>query len=270
MDLAANIAPEVDRLVFAIGPAIPDDERARLKHEMDNLGLDSLGYLPNFAEFFRGSGITTALAQTRMRYVPPDDIETWLTTLSEDGLIASDGGFWQATDRADPLLAGLTNAQTAAATALWSDHSETVDEINRCAAYVISQTTGDHLVAALHRSLDVPDNPFLALFHRMVTMRYIRQHDHAAAWEAEGLTAAQMVVMTELWHGGTVDEGSEGLSSLVEAGLATLPPGLTDEGRRLREAIEADTNVRNQDDIAVLGTTTQQEFLANLKSVPPH
>jgi hypothetical protein len=269
MDAVAQIAPHVDRLVFAVGPAISDADRTHLQNKVRGAGLESLGLLPNFAEFLLGSGITTELAQTRMRYRPPEEVQAWIDSLATAGLVSSDEGFWQATEQGVPLFTAIRTAQENAAVSLWADHAETVAEVNAAAAYIIREATGDHVVAALHRSLPVPENPSMALFHQMVTMRYIRQHDHAAAWAGAGLTAEQMVVFTELWHGGTVDEDSDGFTALLDKGLATTPPGLTDQGRALRDQIEDHTNERNREDISVLGTTATEQFLRNLGSLPP-
>jgi hypothetical protein len=268
MDVVAQIAPEVDRMVFSIGPAISKPDRARLRTVMDDIGLESMGYLANFSEFFGGDGITTELAQTRMRYVPPTEIESWLGTLADSGLVTSTADGWVATDRFPPLLEALADVQLNAARLLWHDNEDIVGTVNDAASRVIAAATPDHLVAAVHRQLDLPDDPYARMFRQMVTLRYIRQHDHAEAWTDAGLSADRMVVLTELWHGGTVDD-STALTALVDDGLASLPPGLTERGQQVRDAIEDETNRRNAEDFVILGDTGATAFLEALRSLPP-
>ncbi len=269
MELVARIAPQVDRLVFAITPAISQPDRARLRALMQDIGLESMGYLTNFSEFFLGPGMSSELVQTRMRYVPPDQIASWLESLADLGLLQSTDGVWVATDRLVPLLEALADVQGNAARSLWEEHGAAVAAVNAGAAQVIASATPDHLVAAGHRALDLPDDPCASLFRRMVTLRYLRQHDHAQAWLDADLSAAQIGVLTELWHGGTVDD-STALGSLWDAGLVSLTPGLTERGQQVRDAIEVETNRRNAEDFAVLGDTGAEEFLDSLAALPPH
>jgi hypothetical protein len=123
-------------------------------------------------------------------------------------------------------------------------------------------------VAAVHRALPAPEDPFLRLHSRLVTLRYIRQHDHAAAWLGEGLTAPEILALTGLWNGEDLAPG-EGLSKLVDRGLASDDPAaLTDAGRNMRAEIEADTNDRSQMIFSALGEKQTAEFLTVLRRLP--
>jgi Helix-turn-helix family len=268
MSLVAQIAPEVDRLVWAMAPATSEPDRELLREVREQAGLDNLGFLPNFAEFFLGPGVTAELARTRMRYVAPGDITDWLGSLESAGLVSRSGDSWTATHDGRVLVTTLRSVQERTATALWGDHPAAVTVVNNAAALVIAGASDEHVVAVAHRALDAPTDPCLALFHRMVTMRYLRQHDHAAAWLDAGLIAKEMTVLTELWHGGVVEE-SAALDSLVDKGLATADCELTGTGQQLRDSIEEDTNRRNAEDIAVLGDADVETFLVALKTLPP-
>jgi hypothetical protein len=123
-------------------------------------------------------------------------------------------------------------------------------------------------VAATHRTLPAPEDPYLRLHSRLVTLRYVRQHDHVEAWSAHGLTAAAAVAMTALWQGEDVD-ASAGLTELVSRDLASEdPPALNDAGRRMRAEIETDTNERAQAIFSALGEDETAEFLAVLRRLP--
>jgi hypothetical protein len=137
------------------------------------------------------------------------------------------------------------------------------------ATAVVSNASPDHTVAAAHREIPVPDEPAAALYRRLVNLRYLRQHDHIAAWESAGLTAPEMVILTELWHGGVADDSSA-LESLIEKGLVTELGTLTSDGRDAREGIEVQTNERNAEDFAVLGNDGAQILLDALGALPPH
>jgi hypothetical protein len=127
----------------------------------------------------------------------------------------------------------------------------------------------DHVVAVAHRRLAQPADPYLLLQHRLVTLRYIRQHDHAIAWLAKGLTAADMVVMTKLWQTNQEGEPGNGLARLIELGFVEGdPPRLSSAGRQVREAIELDTNERAQQTFDVVNQRAANEFLAALRRLP--
>jgi Helix-turn-helix family len=268
MDVVAQIAPEVDRLVWAIGPTVLDSDRERLRASTESLGLESLGYVPNFAEFFLGRGITTELIKERQRYVDPLEVDAWIGALDNAGAIESSGGWWSATTAGEPLFCLIKEVQTGAAHRLWGAHGSEIEAVNDAAGLVVESASDDHSVATVYRELALPTEPSMAMLRRLVNLRYLRQHDHAVAWTETGLAAAQMVALTELWHGGVTDD-SDALTSLVEAGLATADQTLTPDGQTMRDEIEAETNRRNAEDFAVLGDEGMAQFLDNLKALPP-
>jgi DNA-binding MarR family transcriptional regulator len=98
----------------------------------------------------------------------------------------------------------------------------------------------------------------------------MRQHDHAQAWMEKGLTAPEIVIMTALWRDQEVEFDEKPVASLREAGYLKKPdpPQLTNKGRKLRQAIEDDTNARSQKAFDILDAATADRFLDALRALP--
>ena len=268
MDVVAQIAPEIDRLVFANGHAITAADKERIRAAAGEIGLPHLGPLPEFGEFLQGNGVRTEVLERRKPYDADGEVRNWIQSLDEMSLVSMIDGRWHASDRLAPLLALLDEAVDNASIALWRAYGRLATDCNELMAAIIEGAGDDHVVAAAHRTIAVPDDESAALFRRLRTMRNLRQHDHVAAWQDAGLIAGQMVVLTELWHGGVVDE-SEDLDALVARGFVDEDQSLTDEGQELRDRIEAATNLRNARDFLVIGNERANDLLASLESLPP-
>ena len=261
---AAEVAPEIDRLVLAVNNAVDGASLSEAAGErvLDWTLLNGLG------DFMVAGVLTEEIATLRSRYRPRDVVLDRLHDLEQQGLLERRGSALAATDELRPLIETLTDARADAASTMWRGHEDDVEQASRTAQALGALASDDHVVAAAHRALPAPEDPFLRLHSRLVTLRYIRQHDHAAAWLGQGLTVAEIVDMTGLWNGEVVAPG-HGLSQLVTRGLASDdPPTLTDAGRNMRMAIEADTNDRSQEILSALGENETAEFLALLRRLP--
>jgi hypothetical protein len=203
-----------------------------------------------------------------MRYVEPSELDAWIGSLAAAGAIESDKGWWSTTTAGEPLFCLVKEVQTGATHRLWGADGSEIEHVNKAAGLVVESASDDHPVATVYRELVLPTEPSMAMLRRLVNLRYLRQHDHAVAWTQKGLTAPQMVALTELWHGGVTDD-SAALTSLVEAGLATADQTLTRDGQTMRDEIEAETNRLNAEDFAVLGDKGAAQLLENLKALPP-
>ena len=258
------MAPEIDRLVLAVNDAVDD---ARLSAAAGDRVLDWM-VLNQFGDFLVAGALTQQIATSRSPYRPQEVVRARIHELVEQGLVEHRGKALAATDDLRPLIRAFMDARAEAAATLWRGHEDDVDQASRTAQELRELASDDHVVATSHRALPTPDDPCLCLHSRLVTLRYIRQHDHVEAWSAHGLTAAAAVVMTALWQGEDVD-ASAGLTELVFRELATDdPPALTDAGRRMRAQIEADTNERAQAIFSALGNSETAEFLAVLRRLP--
>ncbi len=269
MQVAVEAAPEIDRLVLAVNREAGEKHGPRLLELARQLGLESLEFLPHFGDFLLAGKLTRPLAFLRMRYVPAERIEGRLEELEGKGLIEETGTGLMATSGLEGLLEELAGSRAELASDMWSAHPDDVAVATRLAAGVVAAAVAEHVVAVAHRSLPEPPDPFALLQHRLVTLRYIRQHDHARAWEDEGLSASEVVTLTKLWKGEKVESAAEGTDRLSELGYVEGgPPSLTDAGRRVRQSIEDETNRRAQRSFDVLADADAVEFLESLRRLP--
>ncbi|MCB1246216.1 MAG: hypothetical protein KDB69_03005 [Acidimicrobiia bacterium] len=267
VDVVARIAPEVDRLVWAVAGGIPSEDTQRLDHIVRSLGWEDPGYLTNLVDFMTGPGLTDEVAHARTPYAPVGSVDRWLTDLADTNLIESSSDGWVATEKLVPLADALAAGRSRAAYLLWHDRVDAVTTATGFAKRIADAAGPDHVVAVAHRSVGDVDDPYLALYHRCVTLRYLRQHDHRMAWLSVDLTPEAVSALTELWHGGVVDT-SGGLTTLADLGLATREGAMTDLGRTTRDEIEAETNRRNAEHFGVLDDTEVDDFLNTLRLLP--
>lgn len=268
MDVARAAAPEIDRLVLGFNRNVGPRHGARLAELARERGLDTLELLPQLGDFLLAGRLTRDLATLRMRYWPPERVLGRLDELEAKGLVDQQGPDLAATATLQPLLEAIAEAQAEVGAELWSDHDDDVSTATALAGVVAAAASDDHTVAVVHRSLPEPTDPYLLLEHRLVTLRYVRQHDHAEAWSSRGLTAPDVVVMTRLWQGEPVED-DDGPRRLVELDLAEPdPPRLTVSGRELRDAIEVDTDARAQRTFDVLDVGQATSFLESLRRLP--
>jgi hypothetical protein len=258
------VAQEIDRLVLAVNNAV---DGTRLSEAAGERVLDWM-LLNGLGDFMLAGVLTEEVAALRSRYRPRDVVIDRLNELEQQGLVERHGPALAATEQLRPPIEAMMDARADAASAMWRGHEDDVEQASRTARSLGALASDDHSVADVHRSLPAPEDPFLRLHSRLVTLRYIRQHDHAAAWLGQELTVAEIVVMTGLWNGEDVAPGG-GLSQLVARGLASDdPPALTDAGRTMRAEIEADTNERSQATFDALGENETAEFLTVLRRLP--
>lgn len=268
MNIAEAAAPDIDRLVWsvngAIGPAHGDD----IDRLAEQQGLDSTDLLFHLGDFLLAGILTSGVAVLRLRYAPPVTVLERLDYLQANGFIKLANTGLVATEALRPVLHAMYDARDNAAAELWQGHEPDVDVASSLAREVAMAASNDHVVAAGHRELPEPNDPYGRLHHRLVTLRYVRQHDHAAAWHAAGLTPGSMAVMTALWHGETPDVSSGIPQVLVEREYVTDGPvQLTALGRQVREDIEVDTNRRAQESFEVL-QSRGKELIEALRALP--
>jgi hypothetical protein len=172
-----------------------------------------------------------------------------------------------ATDRFRPLLSASVAAREQVVIDTWSGFEDQASEADALAKQVSQAASVDHLVAVAHRELEPATDPLHRFYGRLVTLRYIRQHDHVAAWRAQGLDAVSVSVLTALWNGEIPDSSAAGWPSLERAGLVSGTE-LTEEGRRVRDAIEADTNRRCASSWAALSPAAGARLVGLLEALP--
>ncbi len=257
------MAPEIDRLVLAVNDAV---DSARLLDATGDRVVDWM-VVNQLGDFLVAGALTHQIATSRSPYRPAEVVRGRLHELVEQGLAEHRGSALAATDELRPLIRAYLDARAEAAASLWRGHEDDVERASRMAQELGALASDDHVVAVAHHALPAPEDAYLSLHSSLATLRYVRQHDHVEAWLSHGLTAATAVAMSALRQGETVDQG-RALDDLVSRGLATDDSTLTDAGRRMREAIEIDTNERNQVIFDSLGEHETTEFLAVLRRLP--
>ena len=268
MDLVSDIAPEVDRLVLSTNGRVSGEHGDRLLDVARRNGLNSLALIPQLAPFIAGGRLTRDLAAVRMRYLRPDRLVARIDELAESGLLQPVGEAWQAGPELAVVLREWGGALRQVTNEEWGGQAETVQAASATARRIGEAASDEHAVAVVHRGLPEPGDPYLRLHQRLVTLRFIRQHDHAEAWLSYGLTAGQMVVLTELWHGNGVDD-SDVVDELNRRGYVDSGPvRLSAEGKAVRDKIEDETNRRNAERFDLLPPAEAESFLAALRRLP--
>lgn len=269
MEVAKAAAPEIDRLVWAVSRGVAPKHGPTLRELAAAAGLDALDPLPVIADFLLAGAANASVIARRMPYRPHSEVTARLDELTGKGLIAHHEDALVASERLLPLLEAIRNAQADISATWWSGHEEQVATVSELAGKIARAATDDHAVAAVHRGLPEALDPYLLLFDRLVTLRYVRQQDHVAAWQVHDLTAPAIVAMTALWFGDDVQPASSGAAQLVARGFAAEePPALTAAGRAVRAEIEAETNQRAQATFNTLDDEEAAAFLTALRQLP--
>lgn len=266
MDTARRAAPEIDRLVLSVNAAMSARHGQRLLSRAEEAGLGNLYLLPHLGNFMLAGNLTPQIALARMRYAPPEMVSSRLDELEGKGfLIPGDTGLG-ASPELSVVLEAVNETVADAAGETWADHEDDVAEASAAAELVGDAATDEHEVAVAHRMAPEPADPFLRLHQRLVTLRFIRQHEHANSWLAEGLAAADMVVMTPLWNEEEVEAPTPRLIELGYVDERLLR--LTEAGREVRQRIEDSTNRGSQWVFDVLDEEAANRFLSALARLP--
>ncbi len=270
MGFAEHAAHEIDRLVIGINRRVGPAHGHQLLAEASKVGLGSLDLLPTFSDFLLDGLLTRQVAFLRMRYRAEDQIRERLKDLEERELISQTNTGFAATDKLRPLLKSMRSALAQVAREVWEHNEVDISVVTETARVLTETVTPEHVVAMAQTKVRQPLDRYSLLEQRLVTLRFIRQHEHAEAWLAQGLSAPEIVLMTELWRetDGDVDEAA--LESLRNLGYVKKPDParLTKTGIQLREKIEEETNSRSERTFAGLDSETADRFLAAMGNLP--
>jgi hypothetical protein len=264
VSFSAEIAPVVDRLVLAVNTVSRAESKDRIAAHCARVGVDSPEFPGHYAEFLLAGRLTEDLAVARLHYQPPERILGAVTGWERAGLTIRTG------DRlaAGPELGGLAEAileeRRVVATRMWSGHADLVDTANRIISGMLALLPAHFALAVEHAALPAPHDPYRRLHQQLTTMRYVRSQCHAEAWRAGGLHRDDIVAMTALWHGATLDTVPQ---PLLDRGLAA-DQGLTDQGLEMRRSIEDDTNAANEGAFDSLGAAARISLSEALNGLP--
>ena len=265
MHHAAEAAPQIDRLVWAVNRAAEARHIESIESIAGWAGLDGPGLIDHFADWLTTTGITRHVASARLVYLPPGTVDRWFDRLDELGLTNTDAdGRISARPALFPLANALLDARADVAGQLWTGHEKPLQRVGAAARAIALSAPASFVVAASHRHIPDLRDVYLSTHTRLVTLRYLRQHAHVAAWRAAGLTADEIWALTALWND---EDGDRGRAAVEAKGLASST-GLTEQGRALRSRIEADTNHRMARLFSTLDAPTADRFLSDLTALP--
>ena len=161
---AAEVAPEIDRLVLAVNNAV---DGARLSEAAGERVLDWM-LLNGLGDFMMAGALTAEIAALRSRYRPRDVVLSALHELEQQGLVERHGPALAATEELRPSIETLMDARANAASTMWRGHETDVEKASRTAQELGALASDDHAVAVVHRALPAPEDPFLRLHSRLV------------------------------------------------------------------------------------------------------
>jgi DNA-binding MarR family transcriptional regulator len=270
MENAETASQEITRLVLGVNRRVGLNHGDRVTVMASGIGLQSLALLPHLGDFLLDGLLTRQIATLRLRYQPEGEVTSLLAQLEDKGLIKLNRWGFVATDRLRPLLKALHSARADVARDLWIHNEVEVSVVTETAKAILDGVTPEHIVAHTHNRVRKPLDRYSLLCQRLVTLRYIRQQDHAEAWTDQNLTAGEIAVMTALWRDEPIEIDEPPLASLRAAGhvLKSEPPRLSARGKRLRRAIEDDTNSRTKATFEVLDEATMTRFVETLGRLP--
>lgn len=237
---AELVAPAVSR-AFVAGVRAGGTEGREL---VASYGGRAVGYLIDLRNpLLAGRSVTRDGLASVYRYAEPAEVDGTLQRSVDHGLLArTPDGAIAATERGRELLREVFALHGRALERRWGPQPGPVARLNEVVGRVLA---GAAATAGAAWAVQAPPYepagtpPPVLLLNRLSTLRYHRADAHAAAWQAAGLTAAEMVATP--W-------GSEWTPQRV--------------------AVEQDTNARAAAPYAVLSPAERLAMLADLAALP--
>jgi hypothetical protein len=238
---AELVAPAISRTFVAGMQAGGTDGRELVA----SYGGRAVGYLIDLRNpLAAGRRLTPTDLAAVYRYQPLEEVRETVRRSVEHGLLeqAPDGAI-AASGSGGAFLRDLFALHGRVLDARWGGgHARAVDRLTGLAALLIAEATRTAgpawaVQAPPYEPAGTP--PAVLLLNRLSTLRYHRADAHAAAWQAAGLTAADLVAMP--WH-------------------TPWPP--------VRRQVEDDTNRRAAPPYAVLTAEQRLTLLSDLAGLP--
>jgi hypothetical protein len=245
---AELVAPAISRTFIAGMKAGGDDGRALVA----SYGGSAVGYLIDLRNpLAAGRRLTPADLESLYRYRDPADVRETVARSVAHGLLAQaqagtagvPPGAVEASERGHAFLRDLFTLHGRVLGEVWERrHAAVVERLNALLARLIAAAgaTGGAAWAVQAPPYEPAGTPpGVLLLNRLSTMRFHRADAHAAAWQAAGLTAAE---------------------------IQAMPWGTTWTAQR--QGIEDDTNGNAAPPYAVLTVNERLSLLADLAALP--
>lgn len=255
----AQIAPEIDRLVWAVN--------GRTKANLDLRGLDMVGLssavvglLSNLVPFL--DDLTEAFVHRRYLYMDPVVVDSIVGDLVSAGVMTRHGAQLAPTPLMAPIRDEFIRSQHEAVHHFW-DESE-VSDLSAMARRVLDASPAEYGMAQLARTVAEPDDHLQCFHQRLAALRLLRNESHVAAWRAHELEPADIEMLTSAFSGSDTQSPPTSTKRLVERGLAENGV-VTAEGLTLRQSIEDETNAGVASSFAAIDSDA---FLTQLAALP--
>ena len=234
---AALIAPVLDRAAIGVHLARPREAIVEIR---ERHGTDRLGFLLEFRNpVLAGVNIPLSGLHAVVRYPAPGFVEEELDALVGGGLVTMDGDELLPTERAQAIVDELVSVMDHVVNELWAWRSASFERVRALIETAIDgarESGGPAFAVQTSAPIALPGrSDAFQLWNHLWPLRYHRADAHAAAWAADGLTAAE---------------------------IAAMEPG------DRRDRIEADTNRRAAPPWAALTADERLDLLAGLGALP--
>ena len=173
-------------------------------------------------------------------------------------------------------------ARLRAAASVLAEACADVDRASVAEATVIAQRMVDGVgdegkpLAAANRSVELPDDPWGALFQLLTIIREWRGDAHVAVLTSHAVTAVEALVLhaatgqvprvaLETTRGWPASAWGDAIAALQEKGLVDADGEFTETGRTFRESIEEETNRAVHPLVAAVGPDVTQQLCDLLK-----
>jgi hypothetical protein len=247
----------------------------RLRARADGI-LAAAWFMPEAVTGYPGIDLAPGVASIASRTaclgaIRGDAAAALLAPINPAGVVDALDAAWEVTTPAALLDARLDAATAHLARVLGPEPERIERAIELLVPVALAGPTEGHPVYAGLRSLGLPGSPLGDLWRACDLVRERRGDSHRNAWVAAGVDPVEINVLTELWRGvpvGSVTANQMGWSTsdcedalgrLAEAGLVA-DGELTQEGRVLRDQIEAATDRQEALPAAVLGDDADELF----------
>jgi hypothetical protein len=269
-----DVAAEIDRLVVTVF-------REAGRRVGDGFGFANAhpGLLVGVGSALAARPLPVASLAATYPYLPPALLDMLVENNVAEGVITLDAGVMSLTEPARREATRVLNAFVDVPEEFWA--TALLDEVevlssacvtHGCSLDVLFEPSAFAVQAPL---TDQPSQP-ARVFRNLAALRYWRADAHRAAWSGAGLSVLEAHALNRLWDldrgvvrigQGEEKPGREGTAALEERGWVA-DGAINDEGRKHREAIEAETDARTEPIYEVLDAAGRERFLEALQQLP--
>jgi hypothetical protein len=257
--VTAEIAPQTDRLVWAVADRLRDQYARGELPDLAVLPAGAFSRTINLVQFMHPD-IGEDFIRRRYVYASDEQVSDYFDELVDGGFFERVGERLRPTDQLPALLASFDRAISDSARAHWQVHAEVVESVLPLTRQVLEACPEPEMLLAAALVAPEAEDRYQLLYQRLAALRLLRNEAHVRAWRAHGLAPGEVEVLTSAWAGSKTQGSSEPTASMVEQGLAA-DGVVTKTGLELRQAIEDETNAGVA---AAFAVVNREEFLGAL------